>query len=109
MTLVGAQGTIHLLSDSRIATIYGMSETVERYHCNYGLHPQFQSLLEQGEMRITDIDSNDEVRVIELMHHPFFAAPLFQPELSAFADVPHPLIGAFLQALAETSSRKQAP
>ncbi len=104
-SLVGAQGTIRLHPNSRISAIYGSSETVERYHCNYGLNPDFRSLLEQSEMRITGVDSNGDARVIELNHHPFFIGTLFQPELSAFSDVAHPLIGAFLQAIAESSLR----
>jgi CTP synthase (UTP-ammonia lyase) len=104
-SLVGAQGTIRLLPNSRISAIYGSSETVERYHCNYGLNPDFLSLLEQSEMQITGVDDKGEVRVIELAHHPFFIGTLFQPELSAFADVAHPLMIAFLQAIAEVSPR----
>jgi CTP synthase (UTP-ammonia lyase) len=100
-SLVGAQGIIRLLPNSRISAIYGSSETVERYHCNYGLNPDFRSLLEQSEMQITGVDDNVEARVIELAHHPFFIGTLFQPELSAFTDVAHPLIMAFLQAIAE--------
>jgi hypothetical protein len=37
--------------------------------------------------------------------HPFFIGTLFQPELSAYANVAHPLIMAFLQAIAEVSPR----
>jgi CTP synthase (UTP-ammonia lyase) len=104
-SLVGAQGTIRLLPNSRISAIYGSSETVERYHCNYGLNSNFKSLLEQSEMQITGEDSDGETRVIELAHHPFFIGTLFQPELSAFAGVAHLLIMAFLQAIDETSPR----
>ncbi len=56
-------------------------------------------------MQITGVDDNGEARVIELAHHPFFIGTLFQPELSAYANVAHPLIIAFLQAIAETSPR----
>ena len=102
-SLVEARGTIHLLPNSRIVAIYGRSEVVEGYHCNYGLNPDFRSLLEHGEMQITGVDSNGEVRVVELVHHPFFIGTLFQPERSAFAGVEHPLIVAFLQAATRNS------
>lgn len=97
-SLVGAQGTIQLQPGSRISSIYGSNQTLESYFCNYGFNSQFQSLFEDGEMRITGVDSNGEARVIELIPHPFFIATLFQPELSAFSGVSHPLVAAFLQA-----------
>ena len=97
-SLVGEKGTITLNPGSRIFTIYGKSEVVESYHCGFGLNPDYRSLLEQGPMHITGVDINGEVRVIELDYHPFFIATLFQPELSAFAGVVHPLIVAYLQA-----------
>src|SRR5437667_11054099 len=100
-SLKDAQGTVQLLPNTRIFKIYGSSKTVERYFCNFGLNPDFRSLLEQSEMQITGVDDSGEARVIELAHHPFFIGTLFQPELSAFADVAHPLIVAFLQAIIE--------
>jgi CTP synthase (UTP-ammonia lyase) len=104
-SLVEAQGTVRLLPNSRIDAIYGSSETVERYFCSYGFNPNFKSLFEQSEMHITGVDIDGTARVIELAHHPFFIGTLFQPELSAFTNVVHPLITAFLQAIAETSPR----
>jgi len=102
-SLKDAQGTVQLLPNTRIFKIYGSSKTVERYFCNFGLNPDFRSLLEQSEMQITGVDDSGEARVIELAHHPFFIGTLFQPELSAFADVAHPLIVAFLQAIIENA------
>ncbi len=103
-SLVGTQGVITFIPNSRIAAIYGRDEAIEEYHCNFGFHSQYRSLLEQGEMRITGVDSNNEARVIELAHHPFFIGTLFQPERSAFRDVAHPLIRAFLQAAIDSST-----
>jgi CTP synthase (UTP-ammonia lyase) len=107
-SLVEAQGSVLLLPNSRIAAIYGSSETVERYFCSYGFNSTFKSLLEQSEMHITGVDSDGAARVVELAHHPFFIGTLFQPELSAFTDVTHPIIIAFLQAVVETSPRDGA-
>jgi CTP synthase (UTP-ammonia lyase) len=91
--------TFTLAPNSRIATIYGQSEIVEQYGiCNYGLNRSFESLFAQGEMSITGVDRNGEVRVLELAHHPFFIGTLFQPERSAFQHIAHPVIKALLQA-----------
>jgi CTP synthase (UTP-ammonia lyase) len=82
---------------------------VEAYHCSFGLAPRYHSLLADGALRITGLDANGEARVVEIAEHPFFIATLFQPELSAFADVAHPLIGAFLRAAAEASHHALRP
>jgi hypothetical protein len=39
-------------------------------------------------LHITAVDSENEVRVVELEGHPFFIATLFQPERSAFKGTP---------------------
>ena len=103
-SLVGTQGIIRFIPNSRITAIYGRDETTEEYHCNFGFHSQYRSLLEQGDLRITGVDSNGEARVVELAHHPFFIGTLFQPERSAFRNVAHPLIRAFLQAAIDSSA-----
>ncbi len=108
-SLVGEQGSITLRPGSRIAAIYGRTETVEAYHCSFGLAPRYHALLADGALRITGVDANGEARVVEIAEHPFFIATLFQPELSAFADVAHPLIGAFLRAAAEASHHALRP
>ena len=102
-SLVGARGGIRLRAGSRLDAIYGRSEIAENYHCNFGLNPRCESLLENGKMAIAGRDENGEVRAVELEGHPFFIATLFQPEQSAFDDAAHPLIRAYLQAAAKSN------
>lgn len=98
-SLVGTEGTIALLEGSRARAIYGRDQVVERYHCGFGLNPDYRSSFAQGQLRISGVDSADgEVRVVELADHPFFIATLFQPERSASARRAHPLISAYVQA-----------
>ena len=104
--LVGAQGTIRLLDPSKIRSIYGTNETREEYHCNFGLNPQYRSLLDGGPLSITGVDNHGEARVLELASHPFFIGTLFQPELSAFKGVVHPLIKAFVSAAVEAKKSR---
>lgn len=96
--LVGAQGIVKLKEGSRISRIYGTGEWAEEYHCNFGFNPRCRLLLESGEMEVTGVDTEGEIRVIELASHPFFIATLFQPELSALVGVAHPLISAYVRA-----------
>ena len=100
----GAQGVIYFRSGSRIATIYGQPQATEEFNCNYGVSPDHQSLLESGDLRVSGVDSENEVRVVELEGHPFFFATLYQPERSAFRGVVHPLLRAFVQATAAARS-----
>ncbi len=91
--------TFILTPGSTIANIYGRNEVVEQYGiCNYGLNPDFRPLFERSEMKITGVDTNDEVRIMELPNNRFFIGTLFQPERSAFRNIVHPLIKAFIQS-----------
>jgi CTP synthase (UTP-ammonia lyase) len=77
---------------------YGKEEVVEQLHCNYGLNPIYREQIGKRELKITGVDADGEVRIVELSHHRFFLATLFVPQLSSTRDMPHPLIGAFLKA-----------
>ena len=99
-SLAPGKGAIRLVPNSQLARIYGKTEIAENYHCNFGLNPRLESMLNDGKLNISGRDENGEVRAVELAGHPFFIATLFQPEQSAFAGVEHPLICAFLHAAA---------
>lgn len=87
-----------LTPGSQVATIYGANEVTERYGtCNYGPNAQFWPALEQGGMLVSGKDCEGDARIIELGSHPFFVGTLFQPELSAYRKIVHPLIKAMLQ------------
>jgi CTP synthase (UTP-ammonia lyase) len=96
-SLVGVSGNIRLESGSRAASIYGVREVVEEYHCNFGLNQRFESELTSGGMKISGFDDSGDARVIELGQHPFFMATLFQPELSALNESVHPLVAQFVR------------
>src|SRR5882672_4994118 len=105
-SLVGARGRIFFKTGSRVARIYGRAETIEEYHCNYGVNPRFRSLLEDSGMKITGVDEHNDAGVMELEGHPFFMGTLFQPERSAFKRVAHPLIVEFVRAAASVRAAK---
>jgi CTP synthase (UTP-ammonia lyase) len=97
-SLVGQTGTVRLLPGSRAAFIYGCEQATERYHCNFGVNPEWQDRIGGGTLRITGSDAEGSARVIELVDHPFFMGTLFQPELNPIQ--PHPIILAFARATA---------
>jgi CTP synthase (UTP-ammonia lyase) len=97
-SLVEVTGTVRFLPGTRIAAAYGEPESVEGYHCRYGLNPAFRAQLTAGPLRVTAEDEAGEVRAVELDEHPFFVATLFQPERAALAGRVPPLVAAFVRA-----------
>jgi len=102
--LRGVGGKIRFKPQSRVRQIYGCDEAMEEFNCEYGLNSRYVAIFEEGPLRISGVDGNDEVRVVELDDHTFFVATLFQPERSALRDVAHPLIRAFVKAACAQTS-----
>jgi CTP synthase (UTP-ammonia lyase) len=92
---------VTLTSGSRAADIYGGVRTEEEYYCNFGLNDEYRSKLEDGGLRVSGVDNDGEVRVVELSDHPFCVATLFVPQTRSKPDRPHPLVNALLRAAAE--------
>lgn len=97
-SLVGESGLVRLLPGSKVAAAYGKDKATEEYHCSYGLNAAYRERLESGGLKVAGVDEAGEVRILELEEHPFFVGTLFQPELSAYRGVPHPLVRAFGEA-----------
>jgi CTP synthase (UTP-ammonia lyase) len=85
---------------SRVAEIYGSTSAREEYYCNFGVDPGKVELLASSGLRISGSDSEGEVRVIELPNHPFYLGTLFVPQTRSTKQQPHPLVTAFVQAVA---------
>jgi CTP synthase (UTP-ammonia lyase) len=100
---------VRLLPGSEACRIYGSPEAREGYHCNFGLNGRYQHALQRGALRISGVDELGAARVVELQGHPFFVATLFQPELSAFRDLRHPIVSAFVAAALAQFAKRVAP
>jgi len=94
------EAKIQLQPGSRAHAIYGRAEISEPFNCGFGLNPEHEQLFRNTKLKITGTGDDGSARVVELDDHPFFIATLFQPERSAFNQVSHPLIVAFLKAAA---------
>jgi CTP synthase (UTP-ammonia lyase) len=103
-SLVEQEDRILLAEGSRIRHIYGRAEIKEPYRCSFGLNPRYEAALDDARLRFTGRDVGGEVRVFELVEHPFFIGTLFQPERSALRGDAHPLISAYVQALLRSYS-----
>jgi CTP synthase (UTP-ammonia lyase) len=97
-SLVGTTQTIRIQPDSVAHRAYGREKVNEKFACNYGFNPAFRGRFEKGPLRITGVDREGEVRVVEIAEHPFYVATLYLPQISSGPGSPHPLIVAFLKA-----------
>ncbi|WP_197672659.1 CTP synthase C-terminal region-related (seleno)protein [Burkholderia sp. PAMC 28687] len=98
--LVETMDLVRLFPGTHIAAAYGVSEIAEGYRCPYGLNPEFRTSLVSGPLRVAGDDAAGDVRVIEMVQHPFFVATLFQPERAALREQPAPIVNAFVSACA---------
>ena len=95
--LAGVQSRVHFSDGSHLRKAYGARESVEEYHCSFGLNGRYRRLLEGRELYVAAVDDQHEIRAVELDGHPFFVATLFQPELRAGRS---PIVEAFVHTCA---------
>lgn len=106
-SLAGREMDLHFLAGSRVAKIYGATEVIERYYCNFAVNPDYLDAIRSGPLRIVGSDSEGDVRVIEHPDHPFFVGTLFVPQVLSTPERPHPLVSALVSAAIERASSKK--
>jgi CTP synthase (UTP-ammonia lyase) len=98
-SLVEKSGAVRFAAGSRLLAAYGAEESVEEYHCNYGLNPAYRRLLERAGLRFTAFDAEGAVRGVELPAHPFYLGTLFQPERAALRGQTPAVAKVFVEAV----------
>jgi CTP synthase (UTP-ammonia lyase) len=93
--LAGVKARVRFTEGSHLRKAYRAAESMEEYHCSYGLNGRYRRLIESGPMYVSAVDDQQEIRAVELDGHPFFVATLFQPEMATTAN---PLVAAFVAA-----------
>jgi CTP synthase (UTP-ammonia lyase) len=106
LALAGVKARVRFTVGSRLRQAYAAAQSIEEYHCSFGLNNRYRRLLEGRDLYVAAVDDQDEVRAVELDGHPFFIATLFQPELRT--DV-NPLAGAFVAACARKAESRLRP
>ena len=96
-SLAGKRMTILIREDTFASKAYGVAETEENYYCNFGINPEFKNQLIHPSLRISGIDQDNEIRIIEVPDHRFFVATLFVPQTNSTPELPHPLIMRFVE------------
>ena len=93
--LAGVRARVRFMEGTHLRKAYKVAESVEEYHCSFGLNNRYRRLIESGPLCVSAVDDQHEIRAVELDGHPFFVATLFQPEMSAAVS---PLVRAFVAA-----------
>ena len=107
-SLAGQTMAVEVSPGSRAADAYGTAAATERYYCDFGLDPARVDELVAAGVRVSGTDGDGEVRIVELPERRFFLATLFVPQASSTLVRPHPLVSAFLSAVAESVAPDEA-
>jgi CTP synthase (UTP-ammonia lyase) len=91
--LLGVKSRVHFRDGTLMRKAYGAPDSIEEYHCAFGLNPRYRRWMASG-LVFSAVDDHDEIRAVELDEHPFFVATLFMPELN----IASPLVKAFVTA-----------
>jgi CTP synthase (UTP-ammonia lyase) len=97
-SLKGHEEAVMIAPGTLAAKISGAGRRAERYHCDYGLNPDYLERLSKAGLAFSGFDDSGQVRIAELPGHPFFIGTLFQPELHGDGTQPHPIIVALAAA-----------
>jgi CTP synthase (UTP-ammonia lyase) len=99
-SLLGQHRMVRTVPCTRAAAICGDAPFVGYYMCGYGLAEGWRSILEAGGLMIGGYAEDAGVAMFELPEHPFFMGTLFHPQVGAPDAAPHPVLGAFADAVA---------
>lgn len=95
---MGTEQTLAVAPGTLAHRLYGQTQVEESFACNYGLNPLYRERFDGGELRVSGVDADGEVRMVELAGHPFYLATLFLPQVRSSAEQPHVLITGYLRA-----------
>jgi CTP synthase (UTP-ammonia lyase) len=98
-SLVGQTHPVSIVPGTRAAALYGVSEAMEEYYCNYGVSPDYVDRLRAAGLRVSGVGEGGELRIVELPDHPYFVATLFLPQARGTAASPHPLLRGYAEAV----------
>jgi CTP synthase (UTP-ammonia lyase) len=99
-SLVGEERAIWVVPGTLAERTMRSRVSTERFHCAFGLNPEYRDVLEANGLRFSGFDEDGFPRIVELPGHPFYLATLFQPELAGDEGYAHPIVAAFAAAAA---------
>jgi CTP synthase (UTP-ammonia lyase) len=99
---------VDLLPGSRTRELYRRDRVEAHHFCNFELNPDYRDAFERSGLRTAGVGPGGEVRVVELVGHPFFVATLYLPQRASRPDAPDPLVTGFLAAALTTARDRPA-
>lgn len=107
-SLAGQTMQVDIRPETVAAAAYGATSATERYYCNFGLNPDRVDDLVAAGLRVSGVDADGEVRIVELPDRRFFLATLFVPQTRSTLVHPHPIVSAFVAATAAAGTGEGA-
>jgi len=104
-SLVGERRLVRVVPGTTAATVCGPAPMVGYHFCGYGLDSETVPRLEEAGPIVSGYADDGTIEIIELPHHPFFVATLFQPQVRMEDGELHPLLVAFADAVANRQRR----
>ncbi|MFX1340515.1 MAG: CTP synthase [Promethearchaeota archaeon] len=98
-SLKGRSMELNLVPGSKVAILYGKTQVIEKYYCNYGVNREYFNILKSGPFSIVGSDCEGEIRVFEYPAHTFFIGTLYVPQVQSTNSNPHPLMTGFIDAV----------
>ena len=91
-----------LAKGSKVASIYGTDEVVERHRHRYEVNQEFLPYIQRGGLVVSGTSPDGKlVEFVEAPNNKFFVATQAHPEFRSRPTRPHPLFSAFIESLAQ--------
>jgi CTP synthase (UTP-ammonia lyase) len=85
--------------------VYGHNEQIsELTHCSYGVHRDMIPVFAREGLVVAAEDEDGEPKIMEYNRNDYFVIVLFLPQLQSTPNHPHPLIAAFVEAAASSTT-----
>jgi len=96
--LVDQSLRVNFVPGTRLYTLMQVEESTEVFDCSFGLNAEWENLFIGASLRIAARDDAGEVRALELAHHRFFYALLYEPERNVLnGGALHPVVESFFK------------
>lgn len=89
----------HIEDGSKVASLYGETEIVERHRHRYEFNNDYRKPLNEVGVKFSGVSPDNKlVEIIEYTNHPYFVGCQFHPEFKSRPNRPHPLFLGFIEA-----------